>query len=813
MTVSTKSCDIVICVCCVTAPVERTAAAEGDGRSMRFGFVIIFSILILALGFCAVIASKSEKRIGKSVTRLLVFLIPPVAGNMIIIASSNQFVSAVGWYVYLIGMDMVILALLGFTYQYCGVTWPNKLTQIGLHLLLFADIVQILCNPFTGHVFRLEKIIYNDQIYYITDPLLGQTLHRLLVYCIFLAVLIIFFVKMIRAPKIYSERFSIILAVMVFVGIWESLYIFSKAPIDRSMIGFGVFGILVFYFALYYRPMRLLDRMLSNVAQQMQESLFFFDAVGRCIWVNQHGMELTGVKDEEEFDIAAHNLREKFGDLGDDHEEWSLQFVSGSGSNANYFVLARHTLKDSKGRADGSFLSVRDNTQEQRTLKRERYNATHDRLTGLYVKEHLFRRTEEMLLGHPETTYLIIFVNVSEFKVVNDIFGNDFGDYTLQRIANRIRYYMTESCVYGRLGGDTFGICIPKEQFPVEQLNQLLSTSTVSDGRVEHRVLVHMGVYEVTERDLDVSVMFDRARMALQTIRETYNTYIAFYDDRMREQMLWNQKITTQLMGAIEQRQVCPYLQPMVDAVGRVVGAEALVRWNHPEEGFLSPGRFIPVFEKNGLIADVDKYMWRCACEILSRWQQEGRDLFLSVNISPRDFYYMDVEEEIRKVVREFDVEPSRLRIEITETIMMADVKNRVQILKKLKQDGFMVEMDDFGSGYSSLNMLKDMPVDLIKIDMTFLEESKDSSKAQTILHNIISMSDDLGISALTEGVETQSQYRMLATMGCKLFQGYYFAKPMPVDEFEAFCDAANEGGGITAKIMEDTEELVWNAT
>lgn len=779
---------------------------------MRIIFVIIFSILVLALGVCTIFAARSEKRIAKSVTRLLVALIPPVIGNSIIIISSTPILSAVGWYIYLVGMVVVILALLGFTFQYCGVTWPNRATQLLLHLLLLLDVAQILCNPFTGHVFRLDAVTHNGQLYYITEPLLGQSLHRLLVYCVFFAVLVIFFVKMIRAPKIYSERYSIILFTMVFVGMWETVYIFSRMPIDRSMIGFGVFGLLVFYFALYYRPMRLLDRMLSNVAQQTQETLLFFDAAGRCIWVNKNGAKMAGVE-EDDYEGAALVLKEKFDGVFPEQDEWSMPYVMGSGSNARYYELQRHALRDSKGRADGFFLSIRDDTENQRTVKEELYTATHDKLTGLYTKDVLFKRTEEIVRANPEISYVAVFINVQDFKIVNDIFGHSFGDYALQRIADWIRENIPEDCICGRMGGDTFGICMPSGTVQPEAIERDLDNFVISDGTLEHQILIHVGIYPIPDPEMEGYLMFDRARMALTEIKDSYHKHINWYDDEMRERVLWSQYISSQLIDALEQRQIVPYLQPMLNVSGHVVGAEALVRWNHPEEGFLSPARFVPVFEKNGMIADVDRYMWRCACEILARWKREGKERFLSVNISPKDFYFMDVVEELRKLVREFEIDPGQLRVEITETIMMTDIENRIRMLNELKADGFMVEMDDFGSGYSSLNMLKDMPVDLLKIDMTFLNEPRNDQKAHTILHNIIRLSDELGISTLTEGVETQNQYQMLSSMGCSLFQGYYFAKPMPMDAFEEYCDAMENSGTLQDLARTGSNDSSWNAS
>ena len=204
----------------------------------------------------------------------------------------------------------------------------------------------------------------------------------------------------------------------------------------------------------------------------------------------------------------------------------------------------------------------------------------------------------------------------------------------------------------------------------------------------------------------------------------------------------------------------------------------------------MSPAMFIPVFEKNGMIVEVDRHIWRCACKLLAEWKGVYDDLFISVNISPKDFYFFDVEAELKSLIKEFDIAPQKLRIEITETVMMTELDERMKTLEKLRKAGFIVEMDDFGSGYSSLNLLKDMPVDVLKLDMRFLSKSADERRAHTIIRNIIRLADELDIASLTEGVETSNQYEQLADIGCKLFQGYYFAKPMPVEEFIRFVEA-----------------------
>ena len=213
--------------------------------------------------------------------------------------------------------------------------------------------------------------------------------------------------------------------------------------------------------------------------------------------------------------------------------------------------------------------------------------------------------------------------------------------------------------------------------------------------------------------------------------------------------------------------------------------AEALVRWIHPEEGIRSPAAFIPMFEKNGMIAAVDRYIWRKACEILARWKKEGKDLFLSVNISPRDFYLMDVPAELKQLVREYGVDPAKLRLEIIESTLMEGSEERMGILNVLHEAGFCIEMDDFGSGYSSLNLLREMPVDVLKIDMVFLRQ--ENARASAIVRQMIALTRELGITSLTEGVETRQQHDSLMEMGCELYQGYWFAKPMPIEDFERF--------------------------
>ena len=262
---------------------------------MRVFFSILFLLLIAALACCAAIARRSGKAFSRQIMLMLLALIPPIIGNLILLVSTRRGLSLVGFYVNFLGMDGVMLALLHFTGTYCYIRWKTPVRVLA-YLLLGLDAVQLLLNPFFGHAFSTEGIMAFDALYYRLVPHFGQTVHRVVDYGIVAAMLVIFAVKLVRSPRIDSERYSDILACMVLTTVWETLYIFSRTPIDRSMVGFGVFGLLVFYFSLYCRPLRLLDSMLATIASEMPDGLFFFDSSGRCIWANKRAAELVALE-------------------------------------------------------------------------------------------------------------------------------------------------------------------------------------------------------------------------------------------------------------------------------------------------------------------------------------------------------------------------------------------------------------------------------------------------------------------------------------------------------------------------------------
>ncbi|WP_040196327.1 two-component system response regulator [Candidatus Soleaferrea massiliensis] len=425
----------------------------------------------------------------------------------------------------------------------------------------------------------------------------------------------------------------------------------------------------------------------------------------------------------------------------------------------------------------------------------------YDQLTGLYSKAFFYERAKEILRQNPGKEYDLICSDVENFKLINDVFGIEAGDKLLKGIADLYIGLLGEGGVCGRLNADRFACIVKHEQeYTDEMFTDILEqVNTLSNAK---NVAIKWGIYRVKDTAASVEQMYDRALLAAQSIKGQYGKYFAVYDDALRSQMLRRQKITDSMESALEKEQFKIYLQPKYRiSDGVLAGAEALVRWDHPQWGMQSPAEFIPLFEKNGFISKLDRYVWDKACGIMRDWDERGYlPLPVSVNVSRADIYHADLADFLAGIVRKHSLSPQRLHLEITESAYTEDPQQIIDTVGRLRKLGFIVEMDDFGSGYSSLNMLSRMPVDILKLDMKFLQSEIEISADEGILQFIMSLARWMKLDVVAEGVETKKQLERLRDIGCDCVQGYYFARPMPVKEFEMLLKhppAAVKPGGI----------------
>ena len=414
------------------------------------------------------------------------------------------------------------------------------------------------------------------------------------------------------------------------------------------------------------------------------------------------------------------------------------------------------------------------------------YLATYDELTGIYNKQAFYAKTKEMLLENPDKNFDLLRINIERFKVLNDLFGESTGDKLLRYIGKFLKEINLPLCVSGRLYADNFVVCY--EAGKGDSRRMINTLQMVADSfAINNRTILSFGLYRIDDKTLPVSVMCDRANMALWKAKGNFKNPYCEYDEKMRQQVLKEQKIINAMEMAIQNKEFTLYIQPKYDIEkGTIIGAEALVRWISLENGFISPGDFIPVFENNGFVYEVDKFIWEESCRYLRKWLDEGREVHpISVNVSRIDLYDPKLVQHLVDLREKYQLPSQYLELEITESAYTEDPEQIITITRQLREAGFVILMDDFGTGYSSLNMLKDIQIDVLKLDMGFLKSSDHSAKGGNILTAILKMAESLKMQAIAEGVETKEQVEFLKSIGCKYVQGFYYSKPLPVDEFE----------------------------
>lgn len=448
---------------------------------------------------------------------------------------------------------------------------------------------------------------------------------------------------------------------------------------------------------------------------------------------------------------------------------------------------------DAAGEKERVLITFTNAEQELETVQKLKFLLAKDPLTHMPNRDSFIQMTEDMLLSHPNQSYALIRMDIDKFRLINQMYGTKEGDHILRYIGVKIQEWagpVLENGTYCRISSDLFCVCMPAEANEIQEMIDFIQAS-LHAYPLKFDMVMSFGVYITCEADREEQVpiltLMDRAESAQRTVKDSYVNHVAYYDNVIRKKEIAEQIITSEMKKALETNQFQVYLQPKCEMdTGKIIGSEALVRWIHPSQGIISPGEFIPVFEKNGFISQLDYFMLRETCKIIRRWLDEGiRACPVSVNVSRTDLYNPNLLEQIQECVAEFDVPHELIAFELTESAFVSDNMQLYNLARLLQENHFHVMMDDFGSGYSSLNSLREIPVDVLKIDLKFLPPSSDDWKGNVILHSIVDMANQLGLEVIVEGVETVEQARFLLSIGCRNAQGFYFYRPMPVSEYE----------------------------
>ncbi len=407
-----------------------------------------------------------------------------------------------------------------------------------------------------------------------------------------------------------------------------------------------------------------------------------------------------------------------------------------------------------------------------------------DELTGLLTRKAFLLKVEQFISHNREKNFCIIAFDFDNFKSSNSLYGvekcNEFLAYSAREMMKAM-----PAGISGRYGGDQYILFYEyQEQVDINRLNRIVKL-ILENAPIPHQI-VKMGVYSPVDCELPLVICCDRAFLALNGIKGKYGKNLAFFEETLQNQLLNEQRIIETMERALEEKQFQVFYQPKHETVtGYIAGAEALVRWNHPEYGFMAPGQFIPLFERNGFITKLDCFVIEQVCNDLMRWKQDGLPLVpISINVSRRDFMESGCIDRQLQTIEKYGIDHSLIHMEVTESLYSDNTDLIISKVKEIQNLGFMIEMDDFGSGYSSLGMLSTFPLNVLKLDISFVKNIRAN---EIVIENIIKMAHRMGLLAIAEGAETVEQYKILKTLGCDYIQGFYFSKPLPIRDFESY--------------------------
>ena len=753
---------------------------------MRIVYGLTVLLVAVLIAYCAIGSIKKHDRLSKSVCiyetltfvcAIVFFVFTFVPGHTVTVFAKGLTLALFDW---------ILIALMFYTQYYTGAIKTFRGVQAASMIFAVLDTYMLIENTWTNKIFDIESITAENIKVVFNHDSLWYKLHFMFTYAFVILIIFTYLYMIIKSSRMYREAYGAI-ATVIFIGFsFDIATIGSDSIYDLTMIIYGAIAIIIYYLTYRYVPNELIENMLSLVVRDMNNGIICYDRKGRCIYYNdlmeaiyRHGGNMSV------YESKYSQWIEKLGDDRRDSMTFQTTDIEINGEK-HYFEIAYKRIYDESNRVICDYFVYNDRTQMYESWEQEKYKASHDSLTGLLNRDQFYEDVHDMVNKYHDTTFYLICSNIKDFKFINEIFGMEKGNQVLIKQAKLMASNPSERTICARLMNDRFALCLPREEFDEKRVADSIKELQREFSGNSFHLHTYMGVYEIRDRDEAVSIMVDKANIAADTIKNNYDCCVAYYDEHLLEISIEQRRLLGEFEPALQNDEFVMYLQPQVKRDGAAKGAEALVRWVHPSRGILTPYAFIDILENAGLIYKLDLYIWEKAAQKLAEWKEKGYGSYhISVNISTKDFYIIDIYETFTGLINKYGIAASNLHLEITETTLMTDFEKNMNIIHKLQGVGFRVEIDDFGSGYSSLNMLKDISADVLKIDMGFLRKSENEVKGQDILESIITLAGKIGMDVITEGVETKKQLDMLTMMGCHEFQGYYFSKPVPVSEFE----------------------------
>ena len=701
------------------------------------------------------------------------------------ISSKTYFYAMLFDALYFVCTDCLCFCILIFALSYTWRHYAIKLVTITAMPLLLLDTASLITNTWTRHSFNLTPdVLANGTAYWSCQFTPLHYIHLAFCYVMFFSALCLFVHAIVTAPTGYKAKHVAVFSASIVVIISNAICYSLDLAVDFSVLLYPLFGIFVYYYTVYLATRSLLTRSLISVNENIADAILYFDVNDDCIYRNSRANYLFTEDGEFSARKAMSFLISARGKMQANSDTAPVEFFTVGGQERQFEIEAEDIYYGYS--LIGSYLKLSDKTDEINRYLTQKFLANHDELTGAYTREYFFKACDEKIKNNPDTEYLMISSNIRQFKLVNELFGEEMGNKILIKMVTTTKTLAIHDSVLGRVGDDRFGLLVQKQYFTEDHIKTFLgSAQEVLEGS-NYRLNLCVGVCEVHGDNESAQLLYDKTQLAISKICDDYQKHLAYYNSDMMDELLRERQITTEFEDALKDGQICMYLQPYFDRDGKAFGGEALVRWNHPQRGLLQPEVFLQPLERSGLIHKLDTFIWDKAAQTLEDWNKRGMDnMQISVNVSAKDMFYIDIADCFKQLLLKRTFNPQNLKIEFTEEALNTDLNTAINLFEKLKQLGFEVGIDDFGHGYSSLNFLKDVNADILKLDMVLVQKNENSERAKVILKFIVQISKALGMKLISEGVETAEQLDTLKELGFPYFQGYFFSKPIEVNEFE----------------------------
>lgn len=673
---------------------------------------------------------------------------------------------------------------LAFSFNHAFTNTTKKLGFIKefYFILCFIDSVLLLANARVHVIFDLKQAFTNAGFFYWGIKYTSKFgFHKLVCAILSFSSLALLISSIVKAPSYNKVKYVTILTSESLVLIANYVFNSLNLPLNISLLMLVASSIFIANYVNKDFSAPVLIGPLSAITESINDVIFCYDSSENLIYANSAAKNVFK-KSNDNLENFAKEFRQNF--LKNRPSELSLKLDNGE---ERYYITEYKDFFISNSNI-GSYLRLQDKTKETLESRRKNYIATHDLLTGLFNRSGFFKKMQEALYQNTFKNPILICTNIKDFKLINTIYSEQVGDSVLQNqteVMKRLPGH--KKSIIGRIADDKFAILMEKQDFDKDIFEEVFNEVSCIIEKTLYNIQIVAGIYEIYDKKDTVQSIFDKAKISLDAIKDSENQIFSFYNPSMMEKMLKEKDIVNDFEKSLNEKQFSIQLQPVMDKEGNVLGAESVVRWNNPKYEDLTPSSFLDVLERTSLIYKLDVYVWELVAKKLHEWKERGfADRFISVNVSSKDKFFIDIIKTFSELIKKYDISPQNFKVEIRETAMLENPEKTIAIFSQLKKLGIKVYIDNFGTGFSSLNVLKDFIADGIKMDTSFLSESKVSGKNKIILQTMISMSSDLGMEFIAKGVESENQMLALSKMDCKLFQGFYFSKPLPVKTYEA---------------------------